>query len=98
MRGWLSAKWLFAWLSAISCVLIVTILIADRYSFKRTSIAINAVLLVVLVLDIPAVIRFRRQWDREYRAKNNRCVECGYDLAGNVSGICPECGSKIATG
>jgi len=24
-----------------------------------------------------------------------RCTECGYDLTGNVSGICPECGRPI---
>ena len=23
------------------------------------------------------------------------CFECGYDLTGNVSGICPECGGKV---
>lgn len=25
------------------------------------------------------------------------CRECGYNLAGNVSGICPECGRSIHT-
>jgi hypothetical protein len=25
----------------------------------------------------------------------NRCNKCGYNLTGNVSGICPECGEKI---
>ena len=24
------------------------------------------------------------------------CVVCGYDLRGNVSGVCPECGTRIA--
>ncbi len=24
-----------------------------------------------------------------------RCVRCGYDLAGNVTGACPECGREI---
>ena len=23
------------------------------------------------------------------------CIPCGYDLTGNVSGICPECGAKV---
>ena len=26
----------------------------------------------------------------------DRCRECGYDLTGNVSGICPECGAQVA--
>jgi hypothetical protein len=24
------------------------------------------------------------------------CAKCGYNLTGNVSGICPECGSRIS--
>jgi len=24
------------------------------------------------------------------------CQSCGYDLTGNVSGVCPECGQKVA--
>ena len=23
------------------------------------------------------------------------CIQCGYDLTGNVSGVCPECGEKV---
>jgi hypothetical protein len=23
------------------------------------------------------------------------CLSCGYDLTGNVSGTCPECGGKV---
>ena len=26
------------------------------------------------------------------------CVACSYNLTGNVSGVCPECGTKIETG
>lgn len=33
-----------------------------------------------------------RRWRRR---RNGWCVECGYDLTGNVSGICPECGTPI---
>ena len=29
------------------------------------------------------------------RRKKGLCIKCGYDLTGNVSGICPECGEKI---
>ena len=29
---------------------------------------------------------------RRERRRLNRCVHCGYDLTGNVSGVCPECG------
>jgi len=30
------------------------------------------------------------------RKEAGRCISCNYDLTGNVSGICPECGTKIS--
>jgi hypothetical protein len=32
---------------------------------------------------------------RYRRRKKGLCLKCGYNLTGNVSGICPECGEKI---
>lgn len=29
------------------------------------------------------------------RIRDGHCCKCGYDLTGNVSGMCPECGSAI---
>lgn len=37
-----------------------------------------------------AVSRFRCRRTGERR----RCPKCGYDLTGNVSGVCPECGAR----
>ena len=28
------------------------------------------------------------------RQLNGQCATCGYDLTGNVSGVCPECGTR----
>jgi hypothetical protein len=36
-----------------------------------------------------------RETEMSYRAKENRCLSCGYRLAGNVSGTCPECGAAV---
>lgn len=33
------------------------------------------------------------RWDR--RPGTGCCGECGYDLTGNVSGVCPECGTRV---
>ena len=30
---------------------------------------------------------------RSHRRRLGLCVKCGYDLTGNVSGVCPECGT-----
>ena len=36
-------------------------------------------------------------WHRDYRSvPPGRCATCGYDLTGNLSGACPECGVPIA--
>ena len=29
---------------------------------------------------------------RREREDNNLCLRCGYDLTGNLTGVCPECG------
>ena len=29
------------------------------------------------------------------RRKKGLCINCGYNLTGNLSGICPECGERI---
>lgn len=36
-----------------------------------------------------------RLWPRARRFMDSRnCLECGYNLTGNVSGVCPECGAE----
>jgi hypothetical protein len=35
-------------------------------------------------------------WVRKPRRPRGHCRSCGYDLTGNVSGVCPECGSATA--
>ena len=32
---------------------------------------------------------------RHYRRKRNECLHCGYNLTGNISGACPECGKSM---
>ncbi len=32
---------------------------------------------------------------RYRRRKRGLCLKCGYNLTGNTSGVCPECGTKI---
>ena len=32
---------------------------------------------------------------RRRRRSKGECVRCGYDLTGNTSGVCPECGVEV---
>lgn len=62
-------------------------------------ILMGRVFLPVLLLIFGAypalVARKRIKLDR--RRKHGLCLSCGYNLTGNVSGRCPECGNQIAT-
>jgi len=41
-------------------------------------------------------LRFMSRWrKRRGRRKCGLCVSCGYDLTGNESGVCPECGESV---
>jgi len=46
----------------------------------------------------PALLMISRRLHRRSRRRAGRCVRCGYDLRGNVSGVCPECGAEVARG
>ena len=41
-----------------------------------------------------ALLALRSWWEQAaHRRAAGRCVKCDYDLTGNVSGVCPECGT-----
>lgn len=44
------------------------------------------------ILVVPTIIVWRR---RSPRLKPNRCPRCEYDLTGNLSSRCPECGTHV---
>ena len=37
----------------------------------------------------------REYWRHRRRFPKGHCQTCGYDLTGNTSGVCPECGGVI---
>lgn len=45
--------------------------------------------LLILLIVIARIRRLKRN------RKLNLCPRCGYDLTGNISGICPECGNAV---
>ena len=38
---------------------------------------------------------WRRAYHRAKRISRGHCAYCDYDLTGNTSGICPECGRRV---
>ena len=64
----------------------------------RWAHAIVPVWIVAGVLLLPPALAYLRgPVRRGLRARRNQCVGCGYSLAGNLSGVCPECGAVHPT-
>ena len=62
-----------------------------RLEFARFSLVLPLWIPFVL-LAIPTLVL----WHRDRRCSpTGHCQRCGYDLTGNVSGRCPECGQGI---
>ena len=57
------------------------------------SIAFVAVFVALMVISL---VRLYRRDRRATRFNRGDCLHCGYSLTGNVSGVCPECGSPVA--
>lgn len=71
---------------------------ADLATAPRNATAFSpAHLAAVAVVTVPAVwwaVRRRRRTRRLVRYARGLCTHCGYDLTGNLSGTCPECGTQ----
>ena len=49
----------------------------------------------ILFATYPAITMIRSHRWRKHERADGCCSKCLYNLRGNVSGICPECGTKI---
>ena len=58
------------------------------------TLAISPGYVMLLSAILPVMWVNRRRLKR--RNHNGLCEACGYDLTGNVSGVCPECGTVIS--
>jgi hypothetical protein len=63
----------------------------------------DAILVVILILPgtaflVAVVVAFVVRGPRGDPPPPGHCVTCGYDLTGNTSGTCPECGTAVAKG
>jgi len=69
----------------------------DRGSYGRFVRIGSPFWIPFLVFGIyPAIAFVRGPLRRWHRRRKGLCVKCGYDLTGNISGVCPECGTTIS--
>ncbi len=60
-----------------------------------TVVLLGAVTLILSAVVFNIIHRaFVESW-RQRRRMLHFCEYCGYDLSGNISGVCPECGTRI---
>ncbi len=60
--------------------------------YYRPIILVVPLWIPTLIIGIPSFLLWRRN-----RNLGEGYCDCGYNLTGNVSGVCPECGKKLQT-
>ena len=56
---------------------------------------IKAIRIPLWMLFLPIAAVSLLAWRRARMRRPGHCLNCGYDLIGNVSGVCPECGKEV---
>ena len=79
--------------SLVFIVCFVT-MIAEDWSVADGGLLPLAVGLLSLPFWLPAALRDER---RSKRRRKGLCLACGYNLTGNTSGVCPECGTPTTS-
>ncbi len=68
----------------------------DGVELRTVDLGIRWALVAPPAIIIPLVWLVARWWKHRRRPLPNHCPSCGYDLTGNVSGRCPECGATVS--
>lgn len=71
-------------------------LLKPNYSISPRGILSNDMLFWGAIMLVVSGVIFRRALSLRLRLDPRFCRTCGYDLTGNVSGVCPECGTAIS--
>jgi hypothetical protein len=70
------------------------VVLVPKLELATTHFALGLPMWVPLLIASYFAIQAERQYRRQ-EAKRGCCIRCGYDLTGNVSGRCPECGNAV---
>ncbi|UCE61529.1 MAG: hypothetical protein JSU63_07220 [Phycisphaerales bacterium] len=65
---------------------------------RTQTISVSAWLLLIVIGVYPAIEFIRGPLRRRRRRRKGLCTSCSYDLTGNMSGVCPECGEETRRG
>ena len=77
------------------------ITVYPEFGVRTTTLLIPCWMPFVLLAAYPCIALvagiIRRRREKLRRQNEMRCLQCGYDLTGNVTGVCPECGSDATS-
>jgi hypothetical protein len=93
-QRYLSRGWLVGWRS-VGIERYDAYNLTDSRSVHHTTLRTPTWLPLLLSAGYPAVYALRRGDLARRRRRRGLCTTCGYCLTGNVSGICPECGTGV---
>ncbi len=68
------------------------------YRVYHASLVMHAGVVAPVCSIYPGIAFIRGPLRRYRRRRRGLCVTCGYDLTGNESGACPECGEEVERG
>ena len=70
----------------------------SQYRIRRTYVlSLPTLAVFILLATYPTIAFIRGPLRRRQRRRKGQCLQCGYSLEGNVSGVCPECGRSTKT-
>jgi hypothetical protein len=69
---------------------------ANWWGYRMIHVRISLWVPAMLLGAYPASILIGGPYRRWRRRRQGVCLNCAYNLTGNISGICPECGTAIA--
>lgn len=62
---------------------------------RAITLAALAIMIFAVTWTIGRAATSLTNRSRTYQKRTNHCLMCNYNLRGNTSGVCPECGAKI---
>ena len=68
---------------------------ANSWGYRMVHGRVSLWVPAVLFGAYPAAVGARKLVRRWRRPPEGHCQTCGYNLTGNVSGVCPECGETV---
>ena len=85
------------WTGLVVCVVLWALLDRSQARCWEWKMRFTFVPLLIALLPIAIAIPTAWLWLRDSRYPPGHCQKCGYDLTGNVTGVCSECEEPIST-